>query len=356
MQFFLQLIGVGLVLVSLADIFLTVLHPRSESSLLSMLVARAVWCLFRVVAQGLPKQRDRILSYGGSTIIVTVIGVWVLLLLIGFALVIWPGLGTAIQTSQGETPTDFGTALYYTGFSLTTLGTGDLVPKTDSHRFLMVLQSLLGFSIFTLALSYVLAVYGALTSRNTFALNLHYRSAGSADSAELLRRLATGNDLNTLHQNIADIAQNLISLLELNNSYPLLLYFRYRQPYYALARVIYLVMDTATLIKSTLDQDYYGSIINSSSVAEVWHGGLHLLNGLNREFLRKENFSSQELSETFWQEHYYRALEQLKSEGIKTIDNPDLGADVYVSLRHQWAADLARLIAYTDYRPSQIYK
>ncbi|MGG6241632.1 potassium channel family protein [Nodosilinea sp. AN01ver1] len=304
----------------------------------------------------MPKQRDRILSYGGSTTIVTLIGVWVLLLLNGFALVIWPALGTAIQSSQGTTPTDFGTALYYTGFSLTTLGTGDLVPKTDGHRFLMILQSLLGFSIFTLALSYVLTVYSALTSRNTFALNLHYRSAGSADSAELLRRLSTGNDLNALHQNISDIAQHLISLLELNNSYPLLLYFRYRQPYYALARVIYLVMDTATLIKSTLDRDHYSSIIHSSSVAEIWYGGLHLLNGFNREISQKEKISFQELSEPFWQEHYYRSLELLKSKGIKTIDNPKLGAETYISLRQEWAADLARLIVYTDYRPSQIYK
>ncbi|WP_228038176.1 potassium channel family protein [Nodosilinea sp. LEGE 06152] len=304
----------------------------------------------------MPKQRDRILSYGGSITIVTLIGVWVLLLFIGFALVIWPGLGTAIQTSQGTTPTDFGTALYYTGFSLTTLGTGDLVPQTDGHRFLMVLQSLLGFSIFTLALSYVLAVYGALTSRNTFALKLHYRSAGSADSAELLRRLATGNDLNMLNQNLADIAQSLINILELNNSYPLLLYFRYRQPYYALARVIYLVMDTATLIKSTLNQDYYSSIIHSSNVAEVWHGGLHLLSELNHQILRKEKLSPQELNESFWQEHYYRALEQLQSEGIKTINDPKTGADIYISLRHRWATDLARLTAYTGYQPNQIYK
>lgn len=356
MHFFLQLVGIGLVLVSLADIFLTVLHPRAESSLLSMLVARGMWCFFRAVAQEVPKQRDRILSYGGSTIIVTIIGVWVLLLLIGFSLIIWPGLGTAIQSVGETTPTDFGTALYFTGFALTTLGTGDLFPTTNLYRFLMTLQSLLGFSIFTLALSYVLAVYGALTSRNTFALNLHYRSASSADSVELLRRLATGNDLNILHQNIADIAQNLSSLLELNNSYPLLLYFHYRQPYYALARIIYLVMDTATLIKSTLDQGYYSSIIRSSGVAEIWHGGLHLLNELSRELLRKEKISLQELSEPFWEEHYYRALEQLKSEGIKITDDPKTGAEIYVSLRHQWAADLARLVAYTDYRPSQIYK
>ncbi|MBE9109753.1 two pore domain potassium channel family protein [Nodosilinea sp. LEGE 07298] len=308
MQIFLQFVGTGLVLVSLADIFLTVLHPRSESNLLSMLVARIVWGLFRAVAQGLPKQRDRILSYGGATIIVTLTGAWILMLLIGFALIVWPGLGTAIQMTPGETPTDFVTALYYSGFSLTTLGTGDLIPTTATYRFLMVLKSFLGFSIFTLVLSYVLAVYGALNSRNTFALSLHHRTADSADPAELLRRLATGNDLSTLNQNITDIAEKLISLVELNNSYPLLLYFRYRQPYYALARIIYLVIDAATLTKSALDQDYYSPIINSSGIAEIWHGGQHLLDGLNNAIPVRDKLSSQAPSESFWREHYYHAL------------------------------------------------
>ena len=356
MIFLLQLVGTALVLVALADIFLTVLHPRSESNLLSMLVARVVWRLFRVVVRGLPKRRDRILSYAGATIIVTLIGVWILLLLIGFTLIVWPGLGTAIQTSQGKTPVDFITALYYAGFSLTTLGTGDLSPQTSTHRFLMVFKSFLGFSVFTLVLSYVLAVYGALNSRNTFALSLHHRTADTAHSAELLCRFVMGSDLSTLHQDIGNMAQALSSLLELNNSYPLLLYFRYRQPHYALARVIYLVVDTVTLIKSALDRDHYGPIIQSIGTTEIWYGGLHLLDGLNRQIPSSQQTSPRDLGEAFWLDHYYNALEQLKSLGIKTTSDPEAGASVYISMRHQWAPSLARLIAYTDYRPSEIYR
>lgn len=356
MQFSLQLVGIGLVLMSLIDIFLTVLHPRARSNLFSIPVAKIIWSLFRWVARRLPKQRDRILSYGGATILVTLVWIWIALLLVGFALIIWPGLGTAIQASQGETPTDFATALYYAGFSLSTLGTGDLVPQTAYHRGLMALQSFLGFSIFTLVLSYVLAVYNALNSRNTFALSLHHRTANTSDSAELLGRLAAINDLSTFHQNIANIAQNLTSLSELNNSYPLLLYFRYRQTYYALARIIYLAVDTAALTQSALDQDYYGSMKDSSGIAEVWHSGLHLLDSLNFDVQSNKQISSQKLNESFWKDHYYQALDQLKLQGIKTTSDPESGANTYISMRNQWATSLARLIAYTDYRPSQIYK
>lgn len=131
--------------------------------MLSIPVAKVVWRLFRWLAQGPPKRRDRILSYAGPTIMVTLIGVWVLLLLLGFALIVWPGLGTGIQSEQGITPTDFATALYYAGFSLGTLGTGDLVPQTSPYRLLIVIKSLLGFSVITLVLSYVLSVGSQLT-------------------------------------------------------------------------------------------------------------------------------------------------------------------------------------------------
>lgn len=141
------LIGAGtiLVLLALADIFLTVLHPRSESSVLSIPVARGVWWLFLYTTPR-KKRRDRILSYGGPAIIVAIMGVWVLLLLLGFALIVWPALGTAIQVDDGKTPTDFFAAIYYVGFALTTLGTGDLAPQTSVQRLLIVLQSILGYT------------------------------------------------------------------------------------------------------------------------------------------------------------------------------------------------------------------
>ncbi|MGI0486743.1 potassium channel family protein [Pantanalinema rosaneae CENA516] len=354
MQILLQLIGTGLVLLALADIFLTVLHPRAESSVMSIPVARAVWGCFRSLASGLGKQRDSFLSYGGPIIIITIISVWVLLLLVGFALLIWPGLGTAIYAEQGKTPTDFITAVYYAGFALTTLGTGDLTPQTTNYRLLIILKSILGFSVFTLTLSYVLSVYSNLTSRNTFALSLHHRAANTADPVELLARLAANNSINTLDQDISEIAQNLISLLESNNSYPVLLFFRYRRTYYALPRIAYLAMDTATFIKSALDQQQYRSIINSSGTAELWCGGLHLLKELCHTLLPKVRTQPQEIYESIWREHYYQALERLKAEGITTIADPEAGADSYIAMRHEWSPYLAKLIKYMGYKPEQI--
>lgn len=353
MPILLQIIGTLLVLLAVADVYLTVLYPRAESSVLSRTVAGSVWRLFRVLARG-AKRRDRCLSYAGPTIVVAIVGVWVLLLLIGFALIIWPGLGNGIQSTQGETPRDLITAIYYAGYALSTLGTGDLVPQTATYRSLIVLKSCLGFSVLTLTLSYITSVYGNLTSRNTFALSLHHRTADTADSTELLARLAADNNVNTLHQDISEIARDLIHLLESNNSYPVIFYFRYRQTYYALPRILYLTIDTATLLKTAFEQSRYRSLIASSGAAELWFGSKHLLEELNQTLLPEVRVPSQDRNEFLWREHYYQALKRLQAEGICTVEDPAAGVETYVAMRHEWAPYLAKLTKYMDYEPSQI--
>lgn len=350
-----QVVGVILILLALIDIYLTVLHPRVDSSLLSVPIARATWQLFRCVARTIvPKKRHQLLSYGGPTIVVVIVAAWVLLLILGFALISWTGLGTAIQASQGQTPTDFITALYYSSFSLTTLGTGDLVPQTSVHRLLVVLEAALGFSTFTLTITYILSVYSALTRRNTFALSLHHRTNNTADSAELLARLAAGNNLNNIQQDISNMARDLIYLLESQNTYSVLLYFRFRQTYYALPRIMYLSMDVVTLIKSALDAEKYRSVVESAAVTELWCGGLHLLEEVCNAVLPKTRSKMREQNEQLWREHYNRAIERMKVEGIKTALDPEAGASLYISMRHEWEPYLSKLLNYMEHDRREI--
>ena len=189
----LQLVGAGLVLVALVDIFLAVLYARSGASLLSDRLNKVAWRLFRGVALALPgaKGRGRLLAYAGPSLLILSITLWVVLLLVGFALIVHPALGSAIRSTSDPTSTDFATALYYAGFSLTTLGTGDIVPFTGFQRLLTVLMAGVGFSVLTLSLTFLTSVYSALVRRNTFALGLHHRTAGTADAGVLLAHLGS---------------------------------------------------------------------------------------------------------------------------------------------------------------------
>src|SRR4051812_4104046 len=91
------ILGLPLMLVVLADVFLTVLYARMGTSVLSERLARALWLAFRGVSNVAPSRRDRVLVYAAPVIVLTVLAVWITVLMLGAALVIHPHLGTAVK-------------------------------------------------------------------------------------------------------------------------------------------------------------------------------------------------------------------------------------------------------------------
>lgn len=346
----LQTLGTGLVLWALTDIFLTVLYARSGVSVLSNRVHQGGWWLFRKAALAVPRYRNRLLAYGGPILLVLTVLFWVILLILGFALIVWPVLGSAIQASSGATPTDFAAALYYAGFSLTTLGTGDIVPLTSLYRLLTVLMAAVGFSILTLSLTFFTSVYSALLRRNTFALSLHHRTLGTADAAMLLAHLGPSGDFSDARSELTSMAEELINLYESHHFYPLLHYFRFQDDAYSLARTALLSLDTATLIRSALDERTYSSLVRSSAVAALWGGGIQLVEGVAKNFLSppkpgKADALNQETEER-WRAHYGQAVTRLRTEGIAVVEDVEAGADKYVDLRRRWGA---YVVTFADY-------
>src|SRR3712207_8874717 len=101
------ILGIPLMLVVLADVFVTILYARMGTSILSERLGRALWLAFHGVSKLAPSRRDRVLAYAGPVVVLTVLAVWVVLLMLGAALVIHPHLGTAVTSSSGPTKTDF---------------------------------------------------------------------------------------------------------------------------------------------------------------------------------------------------------------------------------------------------------
>lgn len=350
----LQIIGTGFAILALADVYLTVLYPRGDKGVISVPLARGLWQLFRFSAKKTRRHRDRILSYMGSTLLVVTVAVWILLLLIGFALISWAALGEQIQMQGRDTPTDFATAIYYSGYSMVTLGTGDITPQTSTYRLLMILEAFLGFSVFTITLTYLQSVYSQLIQRNVFALSLHHRTGKTADAAVLLARLSNhGSFDSTTRQELSNIAQNLLNFIESNHSYPAISYFRLQESCYALARVIFLAMDTVTLIKSALDVETHHSLIHSAAVRDLEESGMHFLT-LTETFLPSRALRVKMQPEHVWRSRYYRAIEQLMNQGIVTVGDREAGADLYVSLRHHWNSNIIALAKYMEYDWSAI--
>ena len=347
MDVLLQLLGSLLAVTVLLDVFFTVLFPASGHGPIRKPIAYFVWLLFRLVGTVLTGQRRRnFLSYTGPVLIGLTLIVWFLMLAAGFAMVFKPALGTDIEASSGATDTGWATAFYFSGFNLTTLGVGDISPKTGLYRILTVTEAAIGFGFFSMVITYFLSVYSNLTSRNAFAQGLHLLTGGTGDAAELLARLANGPDLSAVQLHLSETAKFVRQIHQTHRFYPVLRHFHYREPYYALPRILLTALDTVSLMRTAIDRERYDREIRWPELDELYESALTLLHGLTPAGGKNRPVSDDVLG---WTSRYENALARLSGKGVRIRPDASAGARDYTAVRAEWhegVRQLARIMLY----------
>src|SRR3954465_14870333 len=190
-------VGAALFAAVLLDVFLTVLYARMGTSLLAGPLAGLTWRVVRAASAPLGRPRSVALSFCGPAILVLLVTAWSAGLTLGAALVIHPALGDGVRSSTGPTPTDFVAAVYAAGNSLSVVGSGEFGPRTTPYRLLYWFNSVVGMSVLSLTLTYLMQVYSALRERNVLGLKLHLATGETGDAAELLARAGPRGEFDT---------------------------------------------------------------------------------------------------------------------------------------------------------------
>src|SRR3569832_2481655 len=164
-----QGLGILLILIILLDIFLTVLYARIGTSIIGSRVGRLVWASFVKASKVFGSRQGAVLSFGGPVILVLLVGVWALGLTLGAALIMHPELGTSIRATNGETPTDFVTAMYAGGTSMAIVGASDFTPHTNPTQQHNQNNTQKNKTKKTQTQTYLMQVYTALQRRNVLA-------------------------------------------------------------------------------------------------------------------------------------------------------------------------------------------
>ena len=352
MDVLLRTAGFAVVLVATLDVFFTVLFPASGHGPIRKPLSRFVWYAFRLAGRMTtgPRRRD-LLSYSGPVLITATLSAWFLLLVVGWAMIYKPALGTGIRASSGATDTGWATALYFSGFNLTTLGVGDVAPTTGVYRLLAITEAALGFASFSMVITYFLSVYSSLIGRNAFAQGLHQLSGNTGDAAELIARLAEGDDLSEARRHLSEKAGFLRDTHQTHRFYPVLRYFHYREAYYALPRVLLVALDTAALIRSALHAERHARVIHSPALNGLFDAAMALMHELIPG-VRPLPPSKRQVEE--WRDRFRAARARLRDAGLRVCDDPEAGAAEYVALRGRWEQPVRELAATMLYEWDEI--
>lgn len=352
-----QLLGLALVAAVLLDVFLTVLYPRLGTSIMSFHLGRLTWRLFQAVARRSRQRRGIILSFCGPVNLLVLVGFWILALTVGTALVIHPALGTSVATSHGATPRDFISAMYAGGSSIALVGASDFAPRSSAFRLFYLFNSLVGIVIVSVTLTYLMQVYTALLYRNTLAVQVHLASWETGDAAELLAHLVPEGQFASGYTTLSDLAARVCAAKEEHHFYPVLFYFRFREPHYAVSRFSFVCLDTVTLIRTALDERRAAWLRESVAVAQLWEGSLELVRKLTSTFLRESpdlDAPIDDRTAARWRRRYVAATDRLREAGISTSSDERRGADAYVALRARWDPYIEALAPLMGYEMPEV--
>lgn len=201
-------IGAGLILLMLIDVFHTLLYPHGSGPV-GRMIMRGFWLLSR-------RSRGRVSTIAAPLAMAAVIAAWASLAAIGWALLYLPHLPEGFVYEIGvPQPGDFAEALYVSMVTLSTVGFGEIVAAHPLLRLVAAFQAVTGFGLLTATVTWILQTYPALSRRRALAhhLNLFREAAGPEGLVSLDPRHAAGL-LEALARNVASVSIDLLSFHE----------------------------------------------------------------------------------------------------------------------------------------------
>ncbi len=348
------ILGVGVLFFVAYDVYATILDARSQAGPLSETLNRNVWRVARWVGFRLSRpRRHRILNFVGPLLLPTLIIIYLILLISGFALIYYPRMPAQFNVPGGASTPTWAESIYFSGTSLTTLGFGDITPRTVQMRLVALIEAATGFGLISLAVTYLLSVYGALEHKRVVALSIYHQSDEGANVASLISYYFIGGRFHGLDASLRAAARDLQSLNESHVEHPIIHYFHPFQVYKSLPRVLFLTLETCSVIQSCLDEETYAELRQHPEVRTLAATGRHVLvamvEALNLETLTRRRKELKFEEARRWKARYDQTFDQLIAAGISTRRERHAGYEDYRAQREEWEAKLYRLAGHLGY-------
>jgi hypothetical protein len=245
-QVFAAVAGAMLVVWTLGSAVRTVVVPRALITSLTRFHFVALRKLFNVFAGPSRsfESRDRTMSLYAPIALVTLPGLWVLMVLTGFTSIFW-GTGVRPVTEAFQT----------SGSSLFTLGF--VRPRGTPRIGLEFAEAGIGLGLISLMISYLPSIYGAFSRREALVGMLEVRAELPPSPAALLTRFTRIGWLDRIDVDVfARWESWFVDIEESHTSQPSLVFFRSPHPERSWITAAGCVLDTAAIVSSTLDRPY----------------------------------------------------------------------------------------------------
>jgi hypothetical protein len=233
-------VAVAIIGATTVSVMRTLIIPRASLGTIGRAVDTAVDKWFALITHRTKDYtgRDTVLAGQAAVYLLSLLAVWLLAYVVGFALVLWPStrhLGVSFRES--------GSSLFTLGF---------VAPTTDTSTAIDVVEAGLGLFVVAAQIGYLPTLYAAFNRRETDVTLLGSRAGSPPWGPELLARTKWGiyGDRDDLPAFYALWERWAADVAESHSNYPVLMRFRSPQPQSSWLVGLLAVMDSAALLLS----------------------------------------------------------------------------------------------------------
>jgi hypothetical protein len=250
------LAGLALLFGTFADVFQSVIVPRSVGSKYrpSVLIQRTGWRAWREGALRITdaERREDTLALFAPFILVTFLVAWVALLIAGYGLIFW-----SLRAGLRPHPS-FGASFYFAGVTLTTIGYGDIVPATGLTRVVSVIAAGTGLGVVAILATFLFQTFAAFQRREAFIVTTTLRTGAPPSGLEFLIRHVKLDLVDDIGPILRESQQWMSEVLDTHLAYPILTYFRSSHDDESWLGTLGALLDAATLLITTVELDHRG--------------------------------------------------------------------------------------------------
>jgi hypothetical protein len=218
MNYFLFFIGIIILLITAADLINTSLSVRGAGFITKRL-SKSIWSLLLSINKRMG--RRKVLEIGGAVILVSILINWLLLIWLSASL-LFISQPDSLMNVETNSPTTVVNKIFYTGYTLSTLGLGDMEPEGNFWDILTAILSFTGLILISIAITYLIPVVSAEIAKRKISVTIN-TIGGSVE--EMLLNYWDGKDFKELERPFFPLIDSIISHAQNHKAYSVLHFF-----------------------------------------------------------------------------------------------------------------------------------
>lgn len=248
MDVWMLVVGSLLLAVVFFDAIATTLSTGAAAGPVTARIGAGWWRLARRLAR---TPSSPLVVASGPIVILLTVGVWLAMLWGGWAL-IFAADPDAVVSSSTQQPASGWSRVYYSAFTVFTLGVGDYIPNGQPWEVLTGLGVVSGLGLTTLAITYLVPVVSAVVARRVQASAI----AGMGSSPqEIVTSAYRDKSFGYLDHRLQTLSDQLLQTAERHLSYPVLHYFHSADRHVDLRVQLYALDEAVSLLQHAVDPD-----------------------------------------------------------------------------------------------------